>query len=287
MPFPSTEFSAKEVTLGAFKLSSGQIAQMNDWNPLPVTKDLLPQVPPAIRSQCRLSAGMLYRPLASAAEPKPAPPPPPPAARPEAEAAPKPPLAERPEGAEAEQQAASPERPEAAGAAPPADLEEAPPAKPQVGDVRISFAVVKPATVSLIAQQSGDSFRAYQTKAGDSLDMLVMGDQSAESMFQAAVAANNRLTWLLRLGGFVLMLVGVLLVLGPLGVLADFIPILGSVTRAGTFLIALVVAVPFSLLTIAIAWLAYRPVLGIGLILLAVLAGAGLVVLLRKKPAAT
>jgi hypothetical protein len=68
--------------------------------------------------------------------------------------------------------------------------------------------------------------------------------------------------------------------------MADFIPLLGDLLRAGTFLVALAIALPLSLATIAVAWLAYRPVLGITLIVAAVAAGIGIFVLFRKKKAA-
>jgi hypothetical protein len=43
------------------------------------------------------------------------------------------------------------------------------PASPQVGDTRVSFQVVAPATVSLVGVQTGSSFAAYQAEAGDTV----------------------------------------------------------------------------------------------------------------------
>jgi hypothetical protein len=157
--------------------------------------------------------------------------------------------------------------------------------QPQIGDLRISFSVVEPTTISLIAAQMGNSFGAYQTQAGNQLDMLKVGTHSAESMFQAAMASNRNLTWILRLVGFVVMFFGVSLVFKPLVVLADVIPFIGDLLRMGTGLVAFVIAAPLSLLTIAIAWVRFRPLLGICLIVVAVAIVVGIVMLVRKKMA--
>jgi hypothetical protein len=86
-------------------------------------------------------------------------------------------------------------------------------------------------------------------------------------------------TWLLRLLGFLLMYGGLKKVFGPLGVLADVLPFLGSLVRMGTGLLSFLIALPCSLVTIAIAWIVYRPVLGIILLVIAV----GAIVMLFKN----
>jgi hypothetical protein len=89
------------------------------------------------------------------------------------------------------------------------------------------------------------------------------------------------MTWLLRFLGFLAVYIGLSMLLAPLGVLADVLPFLGSIMRFGTSLIAMVIAVPTSLATIAIAWLAYRPVLGITLLVIGV--GVPIALLIMKK----
>lgn len=75
------------------------------------------------------------------------------------------------------------------------------------------------------------------------------------------------------------MMIGLNLILRPLSVVADVLPIAGTIVGAGVGVVAFLVAAPATLLTIAIAWLFYRPLLGITLIVIAV----GLTVLLRGK----
>ncbi|MGF1528051.1 MAG: TMEM43 family protein [Candidatus Competibacterales bacterium] len=140
------------------------------------------------------------------------------------------------------------------------------PAAPQVGDVRIRFQVVTPTAVSIIAQQLNTTFAPYQTRAGDALELLQVGTHSAAGMIEKAQADNRFLTWILRLVGFIIMWVGLFLVLRPLVVLADVLPILGSVAGAGVGLVALLLAAPLSLVTLSVAWLFYRPLLGVALL---------------------
>jgi hypothetical protein len=150
------------------------------------------------------------------------------------------------------------------------------PASPEIGDVRISFEITKPATVSIVSEQRDSTFVPYQAKAGAAVELLEMGNVGAEEMFQNAIEANKIMTWILRFLGIFLMFVGLAMMLKPLSVLGDVIPFLGSAIGMGTGLLAGLLAIIFSFITIAIAWLFYRPLLSVILI---VIATAGITVL--------
>ncbi len=158
------------------------------------------------------------------------------------------------------------------------------PEAPQVGDVRIRYQVVKPLVVSLLAVQRGTAFEAFHAKSGTTVLLLQPGVVTAADMFKAAAASNRMWTWLLRGAGFLLMLIGVALVLGPLAVLGSVIPFLGTLVSAGIGIVAFLVALGLSLVTIAVAWFAYRPWLSVSL--LAVAAGALILLLIRHRSAA-
>jgi hypothetical protein len=160
------------------------------------------------------------------------------------------------------------------------------PDKPQVGDLRISYSAILPGPVSVVAQQVNQSLEAFHTKTGTSVAMLASGTVSSENMFQQAHANNSVLTWALRLLALILMGVGIALVLNPLKVLADVIPFLGTVVGVGTGAIATLLAIALTTITIAIAWIAVRPILAV--ILLAIAGGAfyGIRFLARKNPPA-
>ncbi len=142
--------------------------------------------------------------------------------------------------------------------------------KLSIGDQRISFKIVKPADISIIAKQVEDTFESYTTSVGGSISLLEMGIVSSKAMFEKVEAENAMLSWILRLVGFILMVIGITLILKPLSILADIVPFIGSIVEFGSLLIALVVAAFFSIITIAIAWIFYRPLLGIGLIVVAI-----------------
>ena len=78
-----------------------------------------------------------------------------------------------------------------------------------------------------------------------------------------------------------------MLIAKPLAVLGDIVPFIGTVIEFGTGLIALLGAGVISLVTVAVAWIVYRPVLGVALLVLAI----GLPFLVKRmrqgtKPAA-
>lgn len=151
--------------------------------------------------------------------------------------------------------------------------------EPAIGDLRISWYAVVPHEVSIVARQTGKTFSAYPV-GSESILLIADSVQSAEAMFQSAQSANSAMTWFLRIAGLVMMYVGLSCVLRPLSVLMDVIPFLGDLIGAGISLISFLIALPCMLVTIAVAWIYYRPLLGIGLLVVAV---ALIVFLFRKK----
>ncbi len=146
------------------------------------------------------------------------------------------------------------------------------PTSPQIGDVRVSYRVLPVQALSVVARQTANSFQPYHAKAGDDVLLIERGSKDAPTMFQTAQDANTTLTWILRLAGFLLMAVGLTLILRPLVVVADFIPMIGSFASFSASVFSVLVALPLSLLVIAVAWIAVRPLLGI-VVLAAALAG--------------
>ncbi len=155
------------------------------------------------------------------------------------------------------------------------------PASPAIGDVKIRFHVVNPATVSIIAQQIGATFEKFHSNRGKSFGLLEMGEHSKESVVQVAKKQNTIFTWILRFVGWLLMFIGVSLVLKPLSVLADVVPFIGNVVGFGSGLIAAIVTFSLSLLVISAAWIVYRPLISIPLAIVAV--GLLVFALTRKR----
>ncbi|WP_339136468.1 MAG: TMEM43 family protein [Candidatus Electrothrix sp. GW3-4] len=215
MPYSSEEQTAKQVTLGAFQLSTSQVQRINQFEPLAVNGDTA-LAENLDERMTRQTHGFYL-------------------------------------GAD--------------------------PGSPQVGDVRIQFESVKPTEVSMVAQQSGSRLEPYHAQAGGNIELLQIGMHSAEAMFQKAQTDNKILTWILRAVGFFLMMIGLNMIFKLFSVLADVLPFLGNIVEAGTGFIAFLLAAVLSLITIAIAWIVFRPLLGIILLAVAV----GLIVLIGGK----
>jgi hypothetical protein len=158
-------------------------------------------------------------------------------------------------------------------------------ADPKVGDERITYTgLAKGATVSVLARQTNGGFSPYTTTNGFKIDLATVGNQPASAMLADKKKSEGVMTWLLRAGGFVLMLVGFMLFLGPLSVFASFLPFMGGLVRGAAFLAAFVVSIPLSLVVIALSWIAFRPIVGIGLLVAAGVVGGVLWFFHRKRP---
>lgn len=158
------------------------------------------------------------------------------------------------------------------------------PENPQVGDLRITFQVLKPTVASVIAQQYGDTFEQWNSPKYDfTEERLMVGEHSSEAMIQTLKSEAAMFTWIVRFGGFIMMTMGIGLVFRPLVVLADVLPILGDMMQGGIMLFAGIVGAALSLTTIGVAWLAYRPLYGILILVVAVGLVVGLKMLLSGR----
>ena len=141
--------------------------------------------------------------------------------------------------------------------------------QPRIGDMRVTFEVIYPHDISIVAKQRGGGFVGYTAKNGKKIDMLSNGIRDAAEMFAAARRNNAIMTWMVRLGGFLLMYFGLSMVLKPLSVLGDVLPILGDIIGLGAGFVAGIVAIVCTLVTIAVSWLFYRPVMAVVLLAVA------------------
>lgn len=153
------------------------------------------------------------------------------------------------------------------------------PNSPQVGDVRVTFTKVPPADISLIAQVDGSTFKAYRAKNGQSFSRVQMGTVSADEMILQARSENNLWAWVLRVIGILLVVGGLKGMFGLLPMLFKVLPFLGSIVDAGVGLVSWILGLAWSFIIIAIAWLVFRPIIGISLLVLAI---AGIVFLKRR-----
>ena len=239
---------AKEVSFGAFKLTSGQISRIGGEEPVSLEKYTIPvsmannaEVQGGNTLYLHMNPGRVVQPVATTV---------------------------------------------------PAPVEGQPVAQPvqqptivfdteaQIGDMRVQWSFVAPQrTISLVAVQVNNTFEPYTAEdGGGEVDLLTDGVKSAKAMFNDAKSANTMLTWILRVVGFFAMFIGLSMLVAPLEVICDVLPFLGNIVGAVSKGVCFIIALVISLLDIALAWLFYRPVIGI--ILLAAVAG---VIYLAKK----
>lgn len=153
------------------------------------------------------------------------------------------------------------------------------PNNPTVGDVRVTYKKVLPGDVSILAKVNGNTFEKFTAKNGYSLITLEDGTVSMDEMFANEHASNKTMGWILRILGILLVFWGFKNIFNIITQLLKVLPFLGNIANLGVNLVAGVLAFAWSLIVIAIAWLWYRPVLGI---LLLAAAGA-LIWFLGKK----
>lgn len=144
------------------------------------------------------------------------------------------------------------------------------PAYPQIGDVRVTFEQTPPADVSIIAQVIRNTFEPFTASNGYTFSRLTMGTAGMAKMFEGARSDNAVMAWVLRVIGILLAVGGLRMVFRILSVIADVIPILGTIVGAGTGFVAFVLGLAWSLVVIAVAWVRFRPLLAGGLIAVAV-----------------
>lgn len=158
---------------------------------------------------------------------------------------------------------------------------------PRIGDLRISFQRVDLDAASLVGTQTNGRVGPYVATNGYSFLLAQPGTVTPDAMFETAQAENVFLTWLLRVAGLVGLFIGFFLILNVLSVVVSVLPFLGSLVGFGGAVVAFLLAVVLGGVTIATAWIFYRPLLAVLL-----LAGVGilafLIVRFRRtgKPAA-
>ena len=130
---------------------------------------------------------------------------------------------------------------------------------------------VLPREASFIAQVYQDNLKEYTAKNGKSLATSTMGAEDMETMFSSEHSKNSILTWLLRLAGILLVVFGLKGITGIIVTLFKVLPFLASIANFGVGAICWIVGILWSVIVIALAWIFYRPVLCISLLVAAAL----------------
>jgi hypothetical protein len=154
------------------------------------------------------------------------------------------------------------------------------PGRPQIGDQRVRFAMVPEQTVSLVALQSGGRLLPYTAQNGEVLALIEPGSMSAAALFALAEHRNAVRTWAIRAGGAFGMFLGFAIAMTSL---TRWLPIFRGLATGAALAVSAILAGSLSLIAIAVGWLVYRPVLGVGLLVGGIVLAVGLPLVLRGR----
>eukprot|EP01063_Lacrimia_lanifica_P002817 TRINITY_DN1151_c1_g2_i1.p1 TRINITY_DN1151_c1_g2~~TRINITY_DN1151_c1_g2_i1.p1 ORF type:complete len:498 (+),score=173.29 TRINITY_DN1151_c1_g2_i1:46-1539(+) len=159
---------------------------------------------------------------------------------------------------------------------------------PAIGDVRVSWEVVKSGEYSILAERSGGTLQPHTvrdvppyalpavcypcaccgvgavllnlfTSASNVVGVLRCGKHTADELLTSLQDRASCYVWCFRVLGCVLFYAAAAMILSPIAVVFDLIGFLGSIAAVGTSFVALLVALTLTPLTIAVCWVAYRP----------------------------
>ena len=137
---------------------------------------------------------------------------------------------------------------------------------PKIGDVRVSFVYNNSTEISVLAVQQGNTFVNFVSKAGKSVNRVMDGTHSGTEMINVIKKENKFIKWLLRIVGILLIIGGIGAILGPISAISSYIPLLGNLVGAAVGLVSFILGLAIGLVVIALAWIRFRPLLGIGLL---------------------
>lgn len=154
---------------------------------------------------------------------------------------------------------------------------------PSIGDIRINVTAVYPQNVSVIGQQIDDTLAPYLAPAGESVLLLSTGILSPDLMIKEALSENNILAWVFRVASLLMLITGFSLLLKPLVILADVVPLFGSIVGFGTGLIGFICGTSVWVVFTAVAWFATRPLLSLASIMILIITSYGLIRFKQKR----
>ena len=172
------------------------------------------------------------------------------------------------------------------------------PGQNSIGDVRTTFTQSQIqfglTQVAIIAKQAAMSTSNAQMRPWDTqlpgsmslVDWASMGGLSKSDMINEKQSDNSAMVIASRFVGFILLWLGLQLVTGPIALMPEIIPwcgeMIGEIVGCALCCMNCLISLALSLTVIGVAWLMARPILGIGLLLVAAAAVCGAGVLCNK-----
>ncbi|MCK4635984.1 MAG: TMEM43 family protein [Candidatus Moranbacteria bacterium] len=128
-------------------------------------------------------------------------------------------------------------------------------AQPQVGDVKISYSAISnplnTATVFGKLNLKNKQIVPYYSQKNNKIYRVFEGNKEG-----AIIKMKNEYKtalWIVRAVGFIMMWLGLMMLFGPISVLLDVLPILGSISRGGFSIVSFLVSLILSVITIVVS----------------------------------
>ena len=119
-----------------------------------------------------------------------------------------------------------------------------------------------------MAVVDGETFKAFKAKNGKRFQTLVMGKKTGDEIIEAEDESNGFWLWVWRGIGTLLVIGGLNGIFGFIETILKVVPFIAGIFGWGVSVVCTIVGIVWSLIVIAVAWLFYRPVLGITLLVI-------------------
>lgn len=148
----------------------------------------------------------------------------------------------------------------------------------EIGDIRVSFYYNDATEASVMALQTGETFKPYTSKTGYEIEYITESKINGEEILTNLTAENNSLKWIFRIVGIVFVCVGFASLSSPIQTLANIVPLAGRYISWAIGWVSCLLGLSVSFIIIAIAWLRYRPLIS----LLLLVGSIGIIIICKR-----
>ncbi len=154
---------------------------------------------------------------------------------------------------------------------------------PEVGDIRVHYSVVSNPidNVTVFGKLNTSTNRIDPYYGAKNTNLYRAFEGARDTAITTMQMEHTLLLWVLRIGGFLLMWFGLMALFGPIGVILDVLPILGSIGRLGVGVVTFVISTTLTILTIVISITLNNPFLLVGIVVLTII---GIAIYLKTRP---
>ena len=129
-----------------------------------------------------------------------------------------------------------------------------------------------------MALQNGETFKPYTSKTGQKIEYITESKITGAEILTNLTTENNSLKWIFRIVGIIFVCVGFAALSSPIQTISNIVPLAGRYISWAIGWVSCLLGLSVSFIIIAIAWLRYRP-----LISLLLLVGSIGIILICKK----